>query len=44
MCEGARIEAGCDLSNCIIGKQHTVVAGSSLENQILLDSDRMMHV
>ncbi|XP_023330677.1 translation initiation factor eIF-2B subunit gamma [Eurytemora carolleeae] len=44
VCEGASLEAGCDLSNCIVGRQHTVSAQSNLENQILLDSDRMMHV
>jgi translation initiation factor eIF-2B subunit gamma len=44
VCEGSSIEGGSELNNCIVGRQHTVPAQSILANQILLDSDRMMHV
>jgi len=44
VCEGATLETGCELTNCIVGKQLTVNAQSCHSNQVLLDSDRMMHV
>eukprot|EP00088_Acartia_fossae_P028050 TRINITY_DN28826_c0_g1_i1.p1 TRINITY_DN28826_c0_g1~~TRINITY_DN28826_c0_g1_i1.p1 ORF type:complete len:253 (-),score=52.87 TRINITY_DN28826_c0_g1_i1:205-963(-) len=45
VCELACVEGATSITNCIVGRQYKVASSeSSLANQILLDSDRMMHV
>jgi len=44
ICEGSTVEAGCELNQCIVGKQCKVAADTSVSSQVLLNSDRMMHV
>ena len=44
VCEGAVISPGAEISLCIIGKQCMVAEGTSVANQVLLDSDSMMQL